>query len=86
MTKKGAPSKVVWSPSADLAFKSLIGASCERPILPLPDFDRDFIQRTDALEFGHGTVLSQEHTGVNVFLVREMVCSVIGKCLGNTNV
>ena len=56
MTKKGAPCKVVWSPSADLAFKSLISALCKRPILRLPDFDRDFILRTDASEFGLGAV------------------------------
>ena len=69
MTKKGAPSKVVWSLSADLAFKSLICALCKRPILRLPYFDRDFILRTNALEIGHGVVLSQEHKGVNVYYI-----------------
>ena len=91
MTKKGAPCKVVWSPSADLAFKSLISALCKRPILRLPDFDSDFILRTDASEFGLGAVLLQEHEGVKLpvsyasrkLLAREMGYSVIEKeCLG----
>ena len=63
MTKKGAPSKVTWSSAAEVAFKSLIGSLCNRPILCLPDFDLDFILRTDASDFGLGAVLMQEHDG-----------------------
>ena len=91
MTKKGAPCKVVWSPLADLAFKSLISALCKRPNSRLPDFDRDFTLRTDASEFGLGAVLLQEHEGVKLpvsyasrkLSAREMGYSVIEKeCLG----
>lgn len=90
MTKKGAPSKVTWSSAAEVAFQSLIGSLCNRPILCLPDFDLDFILRTDASDFGLGAVLMQEHDGLKFpvcyasrkLLGREMGYSVIEKeCL-----
>ena len=61
MPRKGAPSKVYWSPVAEKAFRSLIDSLCKKPILCLPDLNTDFILRTDASNFGIGAVLMQEH-------------------------
>lgn len=90
MTRKGAPSKVSWSPAAETAFKSLIDSLCKKPILCLPDLNTDFILRTDASNFGIGAVLMQEHEGMKFpisyasrkLLSREIRYSVIEKeCL-----
>ena len=90
MTRRGAPSKVQWSPAAEVACRSLIGSLCKKPILCLPDLDSDFIVRTDASNFGIGAVLMQEHAGVKFpicyasrkLLSREVQYSVIEKeCL-----
>ena len=61
MTRKGMPSKVVWSSAAEVVFKSLIDSLCNKPILCLPNFELDFVLRTDASDFGLGAVLLQEH-------------------------
>ena len=43
LTKKGRPSRVVWTDETDKAFNQLNDSLCKDPILKLPDFDRPFV-------------------------------------------
>ena len=57
LTQKGAPFH--WSPECEEAFLLLKQRLIESPILMYPDFNRDFILKTDASAVGLGVVLSQ---------------------------
>ena len=63
LTKKGKPMKVRWEPEHEKAFQSLIQVLGKSPILCLPDFEKEFIVRTDASETGIGAVLLQDYEG-----------------------
>lgn len=60
LTKKIAPSNVVWNGECDKAFKELKKLLCTSPVLRNPDFSRRFILQTDASDRGIGAVLSQK--------------------------
>ena len=90
LTKKGKPMKVRWEPEHEDAFRSLISLLGKSPILCLPNFDKNFVVRTDASETGIGAVLLQDYEGHKFpvyyaskkLLVREKSYSVIEKeCL-----
>ena len=60
MTKKNAPSQIIWTEKCDRAFKQLKELLCDVPLLSTPDFNRTFVLQTDASERrGVGAVLSQ---------------------------
>lgn len=59
LTKKKAPSNVIWTETCEEAFKQLKHALSSEPILNTPDFNKLFILQTDASEYGVGAVLSQ---------------------------
>ena len=59
LTRKTAPTRVVWSADCDTAFKELKGLLCSCPVLKSPDFDKPFVLQTDASDRGVGAVLSQ---------------------------
>ena len=61
ITRKGVPSKVAESSVAEVAFRSLIDSLCSKPILCLPNFELNFVLRTDVSDFCLGAVLMQEH-------------------------
>ena len=61
LTKKGRPESVNWSKEEDIAFRRLKEELCNSPILRLPDWDKQFVLRTDASNFGLGAVLLQRH-------------------------
>ena len=63
LTKKGRPQKCVWGSQEEHAFATLKKYLASKPVLRLPDIDRDFILRTDASNAGVGAVLMQEHDG-----------------------
>ena len=65
LTKKGQPKLVTWTEEAETAFKELKSKFCDMPILKLPDFDRQFILRTDASDTGLGAVLLQNYDGTD---------------------
>ena len=65
LTKKGQPNQVIWTDETETAFKELKTRLCDRPILRLPDFDRDFILRTDASDTGLGAILLQTYDGTD---------------------
>ncbi|GJR91792.1 putative mitochondrial protein [Tanacetum coccineum] len=48
-----------WSEEATLAFKELQQAMVQSPVLTLPNFEEDFIIKTDASGFGVGALLQQ---------------------------
>ena len=60
LTKKGQPNKVRWQEEQENAFNALIQELGKSPILCLPNFERQFILRTDASDVGIGAVLLQE--------------------------
>ena len=59
LTKKCAPTQVIWTVQCEAAFQELKRLLCSAPILSSPDFDKPFILQTDASEYGVGAVLSQ---------------------------
>ena len=65
LTKKGQPNQVTWTDKAETAFRELKSKFCDMPILRLPDFERDFILRTDASDTGLGAILLQSYDGTD---------------------
>ena len=60
LVKKGRPNKVEWMEPQQKTFNELKQALGNAPILRVPDFQRPFIVRSDALNEGLGTMLIQE--------------------------
>ncbi len=66
LTRKAAPSDVIWTDSCDQAFQKLKTLLSNSPILASPDFTQQFILQTDASDRGIGAVLSQlDGTGMD---------------------
>ncbi|XP_038074478.1 uncharacterized protein LOC119742537 [Patiria miniata] len=63
-TKAKEPNKITWGESQQLAFNKLKQCLSNAPILTLPDFEKQFILRTDASDLGIGAILLQEQDGV----------------------
>ena len=63
-TKKGKPEQVVWDAACEKAFTGLKQELCSKPILIMPDPEKDYILHTDASDVGMGVVLLQEMDGV----------------------
>ena len=61
LTKKGAPTSVQWNDSLDTCFNELKALMCCAPVLKLPDFQKEFVLRTDASDTEVGAVLLQTH-------------------------
>lgn len=59
LTNKGPPNIVKWTDSTQQAIYTLKDLLCKRPILKLADFNRTFIEHTDASEDGIGAVFLQ---------------------------
>ena len=64
LTKKGCPTKVIWTDETDRAFNTQNDKMSSSPILRLPDFDRQIVLRTDASDTGLGAVLLQIYDGI----------------------
>ena len=64
LTKKDQPNQLNWGEAQDRAFETLKGYIVNPPILRLPDFEKQFILRTDASNTGIGAILLQEESGV----------------------
>ena len=60
LTKKFAPTNIMWSQECDRAFRKLKTVLCSSPILYSPDLGREFVLQTDASDRGVGAVLSQQ--------------------------
>ncbi len=61
LTRKGQPNKVVWGDAQEKAYQTLKHRLVSKPILRMPDLDKNFILRTDASDTGLGAVLLQQH-------------------------
>ena len=61
LTKNGKPDTVQWSDDLQKRFEEIKSQLCNAPVLKLPDFDKDFVLRTDASDTGLGAVLLQKH-------------------------
>ena len=59
LTRKAAPTRVVWTAKCVNAFQKLKESLCTAPVLQSPDFSRPFILQTDASDRGVGAILSQ---------------------------
>ena len=63
MTKKDRPEKLRWHDESRRSFQILKDSICEKPVLCMPDDEKQFVLRTDASDRGIGAVLMQEHDG-----------------------
>ena len=59
LTKKSAPTRVVWTEACEVAFQVLKKSLCSTPVLRGPNFAKPFVLQTDASERGVGAVLAQ---------------------------
>ena len=66
MLKKGEPNQIKWDAESDESFQTLKTALTQKPILRLPNFEKQFVLQTDASDSGLGAVLLQEYDGVNM--------------------
>ena len=63
LTKKGCPQRVRWGDAQEHAFLTLKKHLTSKPVLRLPDMNKDFILQTDASNSGVGAVLMQQDNG-----------------------
>ena len=66
LLKKGEPNQIKWDAESNESFQTLKTALTQKPILKLPNFEKQFVLQTDASDSGLGAVLLQEHDGVNM--------------------
>ena len=66
LLKKGEPNQIKWDAESNESFQTLKTALTQKPILRLPNFEKQFVLQTDASDSGLGAVLLQEHDGVNM--------------------
>ena len=66
LLKKGEPNQIKWDAESDESFQTLKTPLTQKPILRLPNFEKQFVLQTDASDSGLGAVLLQEHDGVNM--------------------
>ena len=62
LTRKNNPNKVKWSQKCEEALKKIQEILSSEPVVVLPDFQKDFVIRTDASSTGLGAVLLQQGT------------------------
>ena len=58
----------MWGDTHEKAYQTIKILLTSDPILRLPDPEKTFVLRRDALDYGIGTVLIQEHEG-KLFLI-----------------
>ena len=66
LLKKEEPNQIKWDAESNESFQTLKAALTQKPILRLPNFEKQFVLQTDASDSGLGAVLLQEYDGVNV--------------------
>ena len=66
LLKKGEPNQIKSDAESIESFQTLNAADTEKPILRIPNFEKQFVLQTDASDSGLGPVLLQEYDGVNM--------------------
>ena len=61
--RKGQPNKIVWGKPRERAYAALKKAVISKPILMLPDVNKEFVLRIDAFDIGFGAT----QTGIGNF-------------------
>ncbi|RUS69253.1 hypothetical protein EGW08_022986 [Elysia chlorotica] len=79
LTRKGQPNKIVWGEPQERAYATLKKAVISKPILVLPDVNKEFVLRTDASDIGLGATLLQNRDG-HIFPVAYAICGDVGAC------
>ena len=64
LTRKGQPKLVEWKTTQENAYQTLKKYITNKPILHLPDLQKQFYLRTDGSKSGLGAVIMQEFDGV----------------------
>lgn len=64
LTKKGEKNIVKWTDAHEKAFQAVKNKITHAPILRLPNFDKQFVLRTDASDTSLGAILMQDHEGI----------------------
>jgi hypothetical protein len=64
LTRKNAKTIITWNEELETTFNKLKNALANKPILKLPDVEKEFIVRTDASNKAVGCVLLQEYEGI----------------------
>ena len=78
LLKKGEPNQIKWDAESNESFQTLKTALTQKPILRLPNFEKQFALQTDASDLGLGAVLLQEHDGVNMpvmYISRKLIAA-----------
>ena len=63
LTKKLNPERILWNTEAKESFEKLKKLISSKPVLRMPDHEKEYVLRTDASDRGLGAVLLQEHKG-----------------------
>ena len=66
LLKKGEPNQIKWNAESNESFQTLKAALTQKPIMRLPQFEKQFVLQTDASDSGLGAVIIQEYDGVNM--------------------
>ena len=66
LLKKGEPNQIKWDAESNESFHTLKAALTQKPILRLPNFEKQFVLQTDAPDSGLGAVLLQEYDKLNM--------------------
>jgi len=61
LTRSRATNRVEWGDKQEAAFTKVKEVLSKKPILKLPDLDKQFILQTDASDVGIGACLLQQH-------------------------
>ena len=69
LTRTGLPNKVGWEELQERAYAALKHTVISKPILMLPDINKEFVLRTDASDIWLGATLLQNRDG-HIFFCR----------------
>ena len=64
LLKKENPNHVIWNADCEKAFREIEQALASKPILAMPDLNKQFIIRADASSKAIGAVLLQKHNDI----------------------
>ena len=67
MLKKGELNQIKWDAESKESFQTLKTALTQKPILRLPNFEKQLVLQTDASDSGLGAVLLQEYCTIKLY-------------------